>query len=291
MAIAVAGHFGNPVGLTTVAGNVGLSLTTANALTVCAVFHLALPVHAGADRSLLGPAPDAAHIHGETGLDGPDHPAHDRAPASDDAVGYIVETVRENPGTWLVPVGPLTNVALALRAAPDLVDHLGGISFMGGARTDGNVTPAAEFNFWADPEAAAEVMACGHPDMRMAGLQLTDQVQVDDAYLERVAAIDTDRARWTHGLLDALLVNVARERGRRSSALHDPLAVLALVAPELIVSERYPVSVETAEGPDRGRSVVAPAGTELAGSSLVSVGMEANGAKILDMLIEVLTDG
>ena len=288
MAIAIAGRFGNPVGITTVAGNVGLSLTTANALTVCEVFGLDLPVHAGADRSLLGPAPDAAHIHGRTGLDGPDHPAHDRVPASDDAVGYIVETVREHPGTWLVPVGPMTNVALALRAAPDLVEHLGGISFMGGARTEGNVTPAAEFNFWADPEAAGEVLACGHPDIRMAGLQLTDQVRVDDAYLDRLAAIGTGRARWTRDLLGALLDNVERESGRRWSALHDPVAVMALVRPDLVVSERRPVRVDVSQGPERARSAVGAPGSN--DGRIISVGMQAEGGTILDLLVEVLED-
>ena len=140
-------------GITTVAGNAPLDRTTHNALVMRELLGIDIPVHAGAARPLVAEPVAAADVHGASGLDGsacPNRPAAD----SDDAVAFIIESCRSRPGTWIVAVGPLTNVALALRRAPDLADTIAGISVMGGG-TFGNRTAVGEFNIWADPEAAA----------------------------------------------------------------------------------------------------------------------------------------
>ena len=133
-------------------------------------------MHAGAIRPLLAEPHPAAFVHGESGLDGADLPEPARGADSDDAVGYIVDTCRAQEGLWLVPTGPLTNIALAMRAAPDLASRVAGVSLMGGG-SFGNRSAVAEFNIWADPEAAAMVFASGVP-LVMAGLDVTHQFLV-----------------------------------------------------------------------------------------------------------------
>ena len=126
-------------------------------------------------------------MHGESGLDGADLPPPSGPPDSRDAVGFIIDTCRAHDGVWLVPTGPLTNIALALRSAPDLAARIAGISFMGGGPF-GNRTASAEFNIWADPEAAAMVLSYGGP-LVMAGLDLTHQFQATPDRIELIRAL------------------------------------------------------------------------------------------------------
>ena len=174
----------NLLGITTVAGNAPLESTTHNAIVVRDLLGIDVPVHSGASRPLIAPPRHAGYVHGESGLDGADLPPPSGPPASRDAVGFIIDTVRNNDGVWLVPTGPLTNIALALRSAPDLAARIAGISFMGGGLF-GNRTPTAEFNIWADPEAAAIVVGYGGP-LIMTGLDVTHQLQ---ATPERIAEV------------------------------------------------------------------------------------------------------
>ena len=156
------------VGITTVAGNQTLEKTTANALRVLEHVGLTeIPVAAGANRPLVREPHVAAHVHGETGLDGPDLPAPRGSPVEQHAVDFLAEHVA---GATLLAVGPLTNVALLLALRPEARPER--IVLMGGAVAEGNITPAAEFNIWADPEAAARVFASGI-DVTMAGLDVT----------------------------------------------------------------------------------------------------------------------
>src|SRR4051794_32167134 len=153
--LAVASPELELVAVTTVAGNQTLDKVTANAIRVLDVVGAhAIPVAAGADRPLVHPASVAADVHGETGLDGPDLPPPSREPEPLHAVELTARLLRERPHT-LVAVGPLTNVALLLALHPELRDRIERLVLMGGAIAEGNVTPAAEFNIWVDPEAAA----------------------------------------------------------------------------------------------------------------------------------------
>src|SRR5688572_31565007 len=234
LAIIVAARHAEVVGITTVAGNAPLPHVTRNALRVAGLAGLGgAPVRAGADRPLVAPARHAAGIHGESGLDGPAPVEPSRGPDGDDAAGFIAAVVRAHPpgAIWLVPMGPLTNVALAFRRAPDLVERLAGLAFMGGAAGPGNVTPTAEFNVWADPEAAAAVLAAGVRPTRMAGLDVTRQCCVDDAFLERLRPLAErghPAARFCSELLAFYLGSQARATGLRVGPVHDVCAVLAV---------------------------------------------------------------
>ena len=256
MAIVIAARHCDLRGITTVNGNAPLGRTTANALVMTELMGLDTPVHAGAARPLVAPARHAGYIHGESGMDGADLPPVTRSVASTDAVGFIIETARANEGMWLVAVGPLTNIALALRAAPDVIDLIGGISVMGGSSTHGNRTPVAEFNVWCDPEAADIVFSCGRPII-MSGLNLTHQAQ---ATPDRVATIRALGGPLSRIVADLLTFFSARYLAVNSKVIgapvHDPCAVLALTHPELFTRRAAHVEIELGGAHTRGMTVV-----------------------------------
>jgi len=193
-ALAIAFAHGHPglelVGVTTVAGNVGLARTTANALAVCEFIGAAgTPVTAGCAGPLLRPALDARQVHGSTGLGGAELPAPAASPAAGHASDYIIDTVAAAPGQiTLVATGPLTNIALAVRREPRLADWVRGFVIMGGSAGRGNVTPAAEYNIWADPEAAAVVFRAGWT-VTMLGLDVTLRTGASAAVLQRMSEL------------------------------------------------------------------------------------------------------
>src|SRR5215471_10574909 len=181
--------------ITTVAGNQTLDKTTLNARRVCTVAGVAgVPIAAGCDRPLLRELVTAGDVHGASGLDGVEwaEPAVDVVP--EHAVDLIVELVMAAPGeVTLVPTGPLTNIALALRREPRIASAVREVALMGGSFTRGNVTPAAEFNVYVDPDAAAVVFTAGWP-LTMVGLDLTHQARVTPEVMDRIAALGTPLA-------------------------------------------------------------------------------------------------
>ena len=261
IAIVAAARHAELVGITTVAGNAPLERTTHNALVVRDLLGIGVPVHAGSPEPLLGPvgrgAAHAVAVHGESGLDGAALPAPTTPLDSDDAVGFIIETCRTIDDVWLVPVGPLTNIALALRTAPDIVDRIAGISLMGGG-TFGNRTPTAEFNLWADPEAAAIVFGYGGP-LVMAGLDVTHGFQATPARIASIGALPGVLAAVLADLLAFFSDNYRTRHdpgSMRGAAVHDPLAVLALTHPDLFGRSARHVSIETRGEHTRGMSVI-----------------------------------
>ncbi len=244
IAMVVAARHTDLLGITTVAGNAPLSATTRNAIIVRDLLGIDVPVHSGAERPLVVPARHADYVHGVSGLDGADLPEPSGPPTSVDAVGFIIDTCREHEGTWLVPTGPLTNIALALRAAPDLADRIAGISLMGGG-TFGNRTAAAEFNIWADPHAAAMVMEHGG-HLLMAGLDVTHRFQATPERIELIRRLSGRLASVLADLFDFFShMYVSRHEDMRGAAVHDPLAVMILTHPELFTTRRAHVTVET----------------------------------------------
>jgi inosine-uridine nucleoside N-ribohydrolase len=230
------------------------------------LLQLDTPVHAGCARPLVAPQRDAAFIHGESGLDGTDLPEPTTPLDGEAGVEFIIETCRSEEGIWLVPIGPLTNIALAFRLAPDLPHRVAGVSLMGGG-TFGNRSAAAEFNMWADPEAAALVFEAFDPagsgagtgPLIMTGLDVTHQLQITE---ERVA-----RTRALPGRVAAILADLFAyfnmsyihryEAGTMSgAALHDPLAVLAVTHPDLFHRTRRHVVVETRGEHTAGMTVI-----------------------------------
>ena len=255
IAMVIAARHADLLGITTVAGNAPLESTTKNAIILRDLLGIDVEVHAGASRPLIAPAQHAGYVHGESGLDGANLPAPSGPPTSRDAVGFIIDTVRNNDGVWLVPTGPFTNVALALRTAPDIAARLGGISFMGGGLF-GNRTPTAEFNIWADPEAAAIVLSYGGP-LVMAGLDVTHQFH---ATAERIKEIRVLPGRLALVLADLLQffsgTYMSRHDDLHGAPVHDPCAVLALTHPELFIRAFSNVVVETGGEFTRGMTVI-----------------------------------
>ena len=255
IAIVVAAHLTDLAGITTVAGNAPLDRTTYNACVIRDALGLEVTVHSGAERPLVAEPKFAGFVHGESGLDGADLPEPARGADSPDAVGFIIDTCRANPGTWLVPTGPLTNIALAMRAAPDLIEHIAGISLMGGG-TFGNRTPLAEFNIWADPDAASAVFASG-ADITMAGLDVTHQFLVTPDRIEQVGAMNAPFSDMITDLFRFFSKNyISRHDVIRGAALHDPLAVLALTHAGLFEAVDRHVAIETSGRHTTGMTVI-----------------------------------
>jgi len=244
--------------VTTVGGNQTLDKVTRNALGVAAVAGMTgVPIAAGCDRPIVAPVETAGHIHGETGIGGVALP--EEIPALDDrhAVEVIVDTVmRHEPGTvTLVPTGPLTNVALATRIEPRIVERVREVVFMGGGYHTGNATPVAEFNVYADPEAAHVVLHAGW-DVTMVGLDLTHQAVAGPDVLARIEALGTGPARFVADLLRSYGAAYAADgRGFTHPPVHDPCALVRAIAPHLVRTRRCPLTVELGAGVTRGMTV------------------------------------
>lgn len=255
-AILVALARADLVAVTAVSGNAPLSASVHNALITLQLAGADVPVHVGAERPLVREPRHAAYIHGESGLAGPVLPPLTRTASDVPAVDAILSAAAARDDLWLVATGPLTNVALALRADPRLADRLLGISIMGGNYGPGNVTAAAEFNIWADPEAAAEVFASG-ARLLMAGLDLTHQFMITPQRVAAVKALGTPLATFGAELLTYFSEAYARSfGGEPQGPLHDPCAVLALTDPGLFTTAAYHVAVEALGELTRGATVV-----------------------------------
>lgn len=244
--------------ITTVAGNQTLPKVTRNALAVCTAAHITgVPVAAGAARPLHREQVVAPAIHGDSGLDGPSlpEPTIDLDPRT--AADLIVETVLREPehSVNLVPVGPLTNIALALRQEPAIAQRVRRVVLMGGSYTRGNSTPAAEFNIYADPEAAAEVFAAGWP-ITMVGLDLTHQALADDLVFERLERIGGPLSDFVVAMLRFFQSSYRESQGLRYPPVHDPTAVAVLLGQGLVTTERARVDVETQGQLTYGMTVV-----------------------------------
>jgi inosine-uridine nucleoside N-ribohydrolase len=243
------------LGVTTVAGNQTLPKTTANALRVLEFAGRDdIPVAAGADRPLVRVPAVAQDVHGDTGLDGPDLPPPRGTPIDAHAVHFLAERLRGagRPVT-LVPVGPLTNVALLLAQQPGIELHIERIVLMGGAIAEGNVTPAAEFNIWADPEAAQRVFHSGL-DVTMIGLDVTHAALLTPAWAERFR--EAGRVgTFVAELVDFFKQYHARTYGWDGAPIHDAVALAHAFRPGIVTTERMNVEVELESELTRGRTV------------------------------------
>jgi inosine-uridine nucleoside N-ribohydrolase len=241
--------------ITTVAGNVPLEKTTRNALRILSLIERPdIPVAAGASAPLVRPLRTAEDIHGESGLEGPEIPAPSSRPDGRDATRLIADAVRGSPEpVTLVPVGPLTNVALLLREYPELKERIAHISLMGGSIGLGNTTPAAEFNVYVDPEAAREVFESGL-QITMSGLDVTHQAGAGPAERERLRSIGRVGVAAAE-LLEYFAVTYERVYGFDAPPLHDAVAVAAVLEPALLQTRPMRVDVECESELTRGETV------------------------------------
>src|SRR6266702_1924654 len=204
-----------------------------------------VPVAAGCDRPLTRELKTAGYIHGESGLDGPSfgEPTVPLDPRH--AVDMIIELLMQSSGDiTLVPTGPLTNIAMAVRKDPRIVEKVKEIILMGGAYTRGNTTPAAEFNIYVDPEAAAIVFTAGWP-LTMVGLDLTHQALATPAVLQRISGLGTPVSRVAVQLMEFFRETYRRNSGFDSPPVHDPCAVARVIDPTVMHCVDAFVAVET----------------------------------------------
>jgi purine nucleosidase len=281
--LALASPEAELLGVTTVAGNQTLEKTTANAIRVLEfVGRNEIPVAAGADRPLVREQVVASNVHGETGLDGPDLPPPQASPLERHAVDFLADQIRAHAGAvTLVPTGPLTNVALLLALHPDARPER--IVLMGGAIAEGNVTPAAEFNIWCDPEAAARVFASGI-DVTMIGLDVTHKALFTPAHVARLEGPVGGMVRELMRFYGEFHRTVYRFDG---SPVHDAVAVAHVLRPDLVTTEHLNTEIDVESELCRGRTVVdvwRRSGREP--NSRVGVDIDADG--FLELLIERL---
>jgi pyrimidine-specific ribonucleoside hydrolase len=232
--------------VTTVAGNQTLEKTTNNALRVLTLADRTdVPVAAGCEEPLVREFVSEHDVHGDSGLEGPDldDPAFDTVDRH--GVDLIIETVRESEDpVSLVPVGPLTNVAMAIRKAPDIVDDIERVVLMGGAFAEGNKTPVAEFNIYADAEAAGIVFDAD-VDRTMIGLDVTRKARYDAAEFDEIRAIGSDVAVAVAELFEFYLNFHNDTFGWDSVPIHDACAVAEVIDPGIVESEHMRVEIET----------------------------------------------
>ncbi len=288
-AIALLLALGSPevelVGVTTVHGNQTLEKTTANALKVLEFAGRGdVPVAAGADRPIRREPFVAAYVHGESGLDGPDLPPPATGPVDSHAVDFIAQTVLRADGpVTLVPTGPLTNIALFLARHPDAAARVERIVLMGGSIGEGNVTPAAEFNIWCDPEAADRVFSSGL-DVTMIGLDVTHQALVGSDHADRL------RAAGRVGTMVAELLEFYgrfhRETyGWHGSPIHDAVALAHAFRPGIVTTVRTGVRVDCEGELGRGRTNCDVRG-RMGWEPNAHVGVDIDAEAFVELLIE-----
>ncbi len=246
------------LGITAVAGNVPLALTAKNARIVCELAGRPdVKVFAGCDRPLGRPLVTAEHVHGKTGLDGPSLPDPTMPLQDQHAVDFIIDTLRsEAPGTvTLCPLGPLTNVATALTRAPDIAERIDQIVLMGGAYFEvGNITPAAEFNIYVDPQAADIVFKSG-VDIVVMPLDVTHKALVTKPRNDAFRALGTPVGVAVAEMTDFFERFDKEKYGSAGAPLHDPCVTAYLLDPTLFSGRHINVEIETASELTMGMTV------------------------------------
>jgi inosine-uridine nucleoside N-ribohydrolase len=275
------------LGVTTVHGNQTLEKTTANALRVLELAGRSdVPVAAGAERPLLRDPAVAREVHGESGLDGPAPLPLTTEPVPQHAVDFLAERLLESPRpVTLIPTGPLTNVALLLARHPHVTGRIERIVLMGGAIGEGNVTPAAEFNIWIDPEAAARVFASGL-DVTMTGLDVTHQALLTAEHAQRLR--EAGRVGTFVADLHGFYARFHKQSyGWDGAPVHDAVAVAHVIRDDLMRTEHCNVEIDRASELCRGRTVVDRRG-RTGRPANAHVGVELEGEAFLELLIERL---
>ncbi|MCO6381774.1 nucleoside hydrolase [Oceanicola sp. 502str15] len=246
------------LGITTVAGNIPLSLTSLNARKVVEVAERRdIPIYAGCDAPMKQALTTAEHVHGQSGLDGYDLPEPALPLQDTHAVDFIIDTLRSAPaGTvTLCPLAPLTNIATALQKAPDIAPRIAEIVLMGGAYFEvGNITPAAEFNIYVDPEAAEIVFGCGAP-ITVMSLDVTHRLLVTPPRVEAIAALGNRTGEVVAGWIGFFERFDTAKYGSQGAPLHDPSTIAYLLDPTLFTGRHINVEIETRSPLTRGMTV------------------------------------
>lgn len=260
-AIALLLAFASPeleiLGITTVAGNVSLPFTEKNARKICELAKRDdVKVYAGCPRPILRSLETARHIHGETGLQGVELSEPQMPLQPQHGVEFLIETLMQaSEPITLATLGPLTNLAIALIQAPQIIPKIQEVVLMGGATSQGNVTASAEFNLYVDPHAAHIVFTSGLP-LTMIGLDVTHKVLTTPERLQKIRAIATPVSAAAAAMLAHYGAYDVEKYGMLGSPLHDPCVIAYVIHPELFMGRNLHVAIETTSELTMGRSVV-----------------------------------
>jgi len=267
------------MGLVAVAGNQILEKTLANTLKVCELIGQEAPVYAGMDRPLVRPKVIGGDIHGESGLDGPVFPPLVKREETLHGVQFIIATVLANPHEiTLVPTGPLTDIAMAIRLEPRLPSLVKRIVLMGGSLGKGNRTAHAEFNIFADPEAAAIVFGSG-ANIVMMGLDVTLQVVLDENRSATYGKLTTRTADMFNASM-AHYIQACRRHGSEFPAMHDPCCIAYIADPSIFTTASYAIEIELHDREKYGKTYAATAN----GSGAIQVGIGADADRFWKLL-------
>jgi len=290
IAILLAAHHPDIelLAITTVAGNQTVTKTANNALKVCSLANIrTVPIAKGMDRPLLRTARHAPHMHGESGLDGPNIPEPQLQLASEHAVDLLIDLLLHSDGDiTLVPTGPLTNIAMAMLREPAIIPKIHAISLMGGALGLGNVTPAAEFNIWVDPEAASIVFQCGRP-VTMVPLEVTHRALAKEQIIARLRSTNRTVANFAADLLLFIADRYRTVYGFAAPPVHDPCAVAWVIDPTIITTAPMHVDIEVKGEFTAGRTVCDKY-HRLGQPANIQVGQDLNVERFWDMVIDTL---
>ncbi len=272
--------------LTTTQGNVTLEAATRNALAVLAMARAShIPVAAGSILPLVQPLRASAYVHGESGIGNSRLPEPDNKPIGQHAVDYLIERVLAEPGELSIfPIGPLTNIAMAVRKAPEFAKAVKELVIMGGAiQENGNVTPLAEFNIWVDPHAAHIVFHSGIP-ITLIPLDVTHKCLLTQAHVDRLMKINSPISRFVRDAVEVYF-KFSYERGFAGCALHDPLTLATIITPDLLALKDYYVDVDHSGGVAMGKTF-ADAFSVTKKPANMKVAMQVRGEEFIELFIQ-----
>lgn len=256
VAVILAGK--NPaidlLGITIVSGNQTLDKTVRNALNIVQHLEIDVPVYGGCSEPMVRKKVVAGDIHGESGLDGPVFPPLERKAEPEHAVNFMIRTLMESEGDiTVVTTGPMTNLAMAMRMEPKIVDKIKQIVLMGGSYTNGNVSPAAEFNIMADAEAAYVCFTSGRP-MTMVGLDVTRKVLCYPEIVERMGKIENRASKLFVDLMGHFCKTQKEVFGWEGGPLHDPVTIAYLIDPSVLKVKPMNVRIDIRSTDSYGRT-------------------------------------
>lgn len=294
-AMAILLALGNPnidlIGVTTVGGNQSLEKVTYNARATLEMAHATnIPVHAGCDRPMIRPLEVAAAVHGETGLDGVTLPEPTRPLDEGHAVNWIINTImNHDPGTiTLVPTGPLTNIAMAVRMEPRIVSRVKEVVLMGGGYHVGNCSAVAEFNIKTDPEAAHVVFNENWP-ITMIGLDLTHQALCTCEVQQKIDAVNTPISEFASNLMDFFRKAYQNNQDFVDPPVHDPCAIAYLIDGNVVNTRRCPLDVEISGKLTLGMTVADLRGPEPSADEChTQVATKLDFDKFWDLIVDAL---
>ncbi len=243
----------NLLGITVVSGNQTIEKVTRNALNLVDYLNIDAEVYQGVTQPLIKEVEVCSAIHGESGLDGFDFPSHKKVVSKVKAWDYIIDQCLRDKDITLVTCGPLTNIALALKLEPNIKNNIKEIVMMGGSMEHGNVTPAAEFNIFCDPEAAHIVFSSGI-NIKMIGLDVTRKVKVYSSIIDKFSTIKNNAGELFVSLMKVFNENQLKVFGFDGAPLHDPCTVVALLDKDVVKFEKMNVEIDISHLSSYGRT-------------------------------------